>query len=50
MGEVELSFLLDQPKLDERQTLALSLLEPLLQNVLFDELREREQATYSNCG
>ena len=47
MGEVELSFLLDQPKFDERQTLALSLLEPLLQNVLFDELREREQATYS---
>ena len=47
MGEVELSFLLDEPKLDERQTLALSLLEPLLQNVLFDELREREQATYS---
>ena len=47
MGEVELSFLLDEPKLDERQALALSLLEPLLQNVLFDELREREQATYS---
>lgn len=47
MGEVELSFLLDHAKLDERQTLALSLLEPLLQNVLFDELREREQATYS---
>lgn len=47
VGEVELSFLLDKGKFDEKQTLALSLLEPLLQNVLFDELREREQATYS---
>ena len=47
MGEVELSFMLDQPHLSERQALALSLIEPLLQNVLFDELREREQATYS---
>ena len=47
MGEVELSFILDQPHLSERQVLALALIEPLLQNVLFDELREREQATYS---
>ena len=47
MGEVELSFILDQPHLSERQVLALPLIEPLLQNVLFDELREREQATYS---
>ena len=46
LGEVELSFLGDK-KLTERERLALGLLEPLLQNRLFDELREREQGTYS---
>ena len=46
LGEVELSFLGDK-KLSERERLALGLLEPLLQNRLFDELREKEQGTYS---
>ena len=46
LGEVELSFLGDK-KLTERERLALGLLEPLLQNRLFDELREKEQGTYS---
>ncbi len=46
LGEVELSFLGDK-KLTERERLALGLLEPLLQNHLFDELREKEQGTYS---
>lgn len=46
IGEVELSFL-GSKTLSEREALALSLLEPLLQNRLFDELREREQGTYS---
>ena len=46
LGEVELSFLGDK-KLSERERLALGLLEPLLQNRLFDELRETEQGTYS---
>jgi len=46
VGEVELSFLGDK-KLTERESLALSLLEVVLQNRLFDELRERDQATYS---
>ena len=46
LGEVELSFL-GNKKLSERERLALGLLEPLLQNRLFDELREKEQGTYS---
>ena len=46
LGEVELSFFGDK-KLSERERLALGLLEPLLQNRLFDELREKEQGTYS---
>ena len=46
LGEVELSFIGDK-KLSERERLALGLLEPLLQNRLFDELREKEQGTYS---
>ena len=46
LGEVELSFLGDK-KPTEREHLALGLLEPLLQNRLFDELREKEQGTYS---
>ena len=46
LGEGELSFLGDK-KLSERERLALGLLEPLLQNRLFDELREKEQGTYS---
>ena len=46
MGEVELSFLGGE-KLTDRESLALSLLEVVLQNRLFDELRERDQATYS---
>ena len=46
LGEVELSFLGDK-KLTDRERIALGLLEPLLQNRLFDELREKEQGTYS---
>lgn len=46
VGEVELSFLGDK-KLSDREALALSLLQIVLQNRLFDELRERDQATYS---
>ena len=45
-GEVEISFLGDK-KLTEREALALSLLQILLQDRLFDELREKDQATYS---
>lgn len=46
VGEVELSFLGGE-KLSDREALALSLLQIVLQNRLFDELRERDQATYS---
>lgn len=46
IGEVELSFT-NNKTLTERETQALSVLEGLLQNLLFDELREKEGGTYS---
>lgn len=46
IGEVELSFTHDG-ELSDQEQLALSVLETLLQNKFFQELRERDQATYS---
>lgn len=46
IGEVELSFSHDY-KLTDREEKAMPVLETLLQNTLFEELREKEQGVYS---
>lgn len=46
IGEAELSFSHDY-KLTDREEKAMPVLETLLQNILFEELREKEQGVYS---